>query len=374
MKKSKTLLLILWITFLFSVSFSYSLEEINAYNYAYQNGITTMESIDEADMWWNLTRIAMAKMLSNYAINILWLTPDTGKVCYFPDVSKYLDVQYDSGVTKACQLGLMWVWIDLFYPYWKVTRAEFGTVLSRALNANDPVLFNELNSAAPYYSGHLNFLKREWIMNYISNPGSFELRWWVMLMLMRANDYINPQTPQVPQNTGKMYYIITKDSDNRIYNVEKSGIIYKNYAHGIQIDFGSIWSWAFLMTSNKKIDMTFSGVSIANISMFTYDEYEDAIVLSHDNVLCDEKCFKDSIIWHNNTYYFKLNTSNMTHEELKALIPGLHCSDRVVWSTVWIACDWYEEVNWKLVKTWKNWIEQLFPEWCFEFFDPELDE
>jgi hypothetical protein len=61
-------------------------------------------------------------------------------------------------------------------------------------------------------------------------------------MLMRANDYINPQTPQVPQNTGKMYYIITKDSDNRIYNVEKSGIIYKNYAHGIQIDFGSIWS------------------------------------------------------------------------------------------------------------------------------------
>jgi hypothetical protein len=34
-------------------------------------------------------------------------------------------------------------------------------VLSRALNANDPVLLNELNSAAPYYSGHLNFLKRE---------------------------------------------------------------------------------------------------------------------------------------------------------------------------------------------------------------------
>jgi hypothetical protein len=95
-------------------------------------------------------------------------------------------------------------------------------------------------------------------------------------------------------------------------------------------------------------------------------------VLSHDNVLCDEKCFKDSIIWHNNTYYFKLNTSNMTHEELKALIPGLQCSERVVWNTIWIFCDWYEEISWKLVKTWKDWIEQLFPEWCFEFFNPEL--
>ena len=378
MKKTKTLLLILWISFIFSFSFAYTTEEIEAYNYAFANWITTVDSIEKADMWWNLTRIAMAKMLSNYAINILWLNVNTGKACYFPDVSSGLNAQYDNWVTKACQLGLMWVWIDLFYPYWKVTRAEFWTVLSRALNVNDVSYLNKLNNSIPFYYEHLKFLNKVWIMNNISNPNNFELRWRVMLMLMRANDTFAPNNSQNIQNTwntqgsGKLFYIISKDSDNRIYDIEKSGIIYKNYAHGIQIDFGNIWSWAYLMTSNKKIDMTFSGVSVADITMFTYDEYEDAILLSHDNVLCDENCFKDSIIWHNNTYYFKLNTSNMAHEELKALIPALQCSERVVWNTVWVACDWYEEVNWKLVKTWKDWVEQLFPEWCFEFFNPEL--
>ena len=546
MKQIKTLLLLFWIAFLFSVSFSYSSEEINAYNYAYENWITTMNSIENANMWWNLTRIAMAKMLSNYAINVIWLNPDTTKLCNFPDVPYSLDAQYDNWVTKACQLGLMWVGIDQFYPYWQVTRAEFGTVLSRALNADDLWMLSKLNSATPYYIEHLRFLNKEWIMNNISNPISLERRWRVMLMLMRAyestlsiewphviikeknqdvsvdidydrviyrnvvygiqidfrsiwkwsiikkttwwditwiedspfdhdvlniskngnsviridvysydeysrilelskdepicdekcfkdsiiwhnNKYyfglwisnktheelkdlipnlqcsehfvwnnteincewwvnqmfpewsfeffdVKGNEPTTISSSEKPIYSIFLNSDNWFNVIDKSWVLFKNYAHGIQIDFGSIWSWAYLMTSNKKIDMTFSGVSVANITMFTYDEYEDAIVLSHDNVLCDEKCFKDSIIWHNNTYYFRLNTSNMTHEELKVLIPDLQCSERVVWNTTWIVCDWFEEVNWKLIKTWKDWVEQLFPEWCFEFFDPELED
>lgn len=68
MKQTKTLLSILWIAFLFSLTFAYSLEEKQAYNYAYQNWITTMPTIERANMWWNLKRIEMAKMLSNYAI------------------------------------------------------------------------------------------------------------------------------------------------------------------------------------------------------------------------------------------------------------------------------------------------------------------
>jgi hypothetical protein len=43
----------------------------NAYDFAFKNGITTMPSIDEAHMNSPLTRIAMAKMLSQYAINVL---------------------------------------------------------------------------------------------------------------------------------------------------------------------------------------------------------------------------------------------------------------------------------------------------------------
>ena len=169
--------------------FAYSSEEKQAYNYAFRNDITTMDSIDSADMWWTLTRIAMAKMISNYAINVLWLTPDKWENCYFSDVSNDLDYQFDRWVTKACQLGLMGVWMDKFYPKWIVTRAEFGTVLSRALNAENESKLRSMNNANPYYSEHLQYLKEEWIMKDISNPSSLERRWRVMLMLMRADEW-----------------------------------------------------------------------------------------------------------------------------------------------------------------------------------------
>jgi hypothetical protein len=42
-----------------------------------------------------------------------------------------------------------------------VTRVEFGTALSRALNASDPDKLKELNNSTPYYKKHLNFLKNE---------------------------------------------------------------------------------------------------------------------------------------------------------------------------------------------------------------------
>ena len=43
-----------------------------------------------------LTRIAMAKMIAKYAINVLKLTPDTSKACTFADVTAALDTQYDN--------------------------------------------------------------------------------------------------------------------------------------------------------------------------------------------------------------------------------------------------------------------------------------
>ena len=80
---------------------------IDAYNWAFKNGITTMPSIEEADMEGGLTRIAMAKMLSQYAINILGKTPDTSKVATFSDVTTQMDADYNNGVTLAYQLGIM---------------------------------------------------------------------------------------------------------------------------------------------------------------------------------------------------------------------------------------------------------------------------
>ena len=156
----------------------YTREMNNAYRFAYMNGITTMKTIDQADMNWSLNRIAMAKMLSQYAINILKKKPDTSKKCNFTDVTAQMDSDYSNWVTLACQLWIMWVGITNFRPNDDVTRAEFWTALSR-------MLFWWADWAEQYYSTHLAKLKQEWIINN-DNPELKELRGYVMLMLMRS--------------------------------------------------------------------------------------------------------------------------------------------------------------------------------------------
>lgn len=167
---------------------SYDAELTEAYAYAKNKWITTMTSIDNADMYGNLTRVAMAKMVANYVLDLGLQELDTDKECNFPDVSASLDEAYDNGVTKACQLGLMGVGIEKFNPNGIVTRAEFGTVLSRALWGD------EYNGADPYYKDHLQALKDEGIMNIIDNPNMKEVRGYVMLMMMRADDAYTPTT------------------------------------------------------------------------------------------------------------------------------------------------------------------------------------
>ena len=131
------------------VKADYSSEEKAAYTWAYNNWITTMSTIDKADMKWNVTRIALAKMISNYAVKTLKKKWDTTKKCVFTDVTSDLDKQYDKWVTNACQLWLMGQWITKFRPYDPVTRAEFWTILSRLL------YWDKYNWWNPYYQNHL---------------------------------------------------------------------------------------------------------------------------------------------------------------------------------------------------------------------------
>ena len=129
----KTILVSLSILFWFTAlpMNATSTEFQDAYSRAKENGITTMNTIEWARMNDWLTREEMAKMISNYAVNILWKTPDTTKPCYFLDSNINPDlVQY---VTESCQLWLMWQWVTSFRPKDSVTRAEFWTVLSRLL-------------------------------------------------------------------------------------------------------------------------------------------------------------------------------------------------------------------------------------------------
>ena len=164
----------------------YSPELQQAYNWAYQNKITTQSPIEKANMQWEITREEMAKMISNYATNILWQAPDTTKTCLFLDSNINPDlVQY---VTESCQLWLMGQWITSFKPKDFVTRAEFWTVLSRAL------WWNKNGWWSTYYENHLKALKSEWIMKKINTPMDKEIRWYVMLMLMRSTNTWNLTT------------------------------------------------------------------------------------------------------------------------------------------------------------------------------------
>ncbi|MCX6824413.1 MAG: hypothetical protein NT085_04800 [candidate division SR1 bacterium] len=175
---------------------SYSDELQGAYDYAATNGITSAASIDTANMYGSLTRVAMAKMMANYAIEVLGQTPDTTKTCTFPDVSTALDAQYDNGVTHACQLGLMGVGIDHFNPNGLVTRAEFGTTLSRALYGDT---YNVTTS--PYYAEHLAALKDADVMTKIDTPSQLEVRGYVMLMMQRADETAGtPEVCTTPEN------------------------------------------------------------------------------------------------------------------------------------------------------------------------------
>lgn len=161
----------------------FSDEDNMAYQYAYHYWITTTSSIKNANMYSGLNRIAMAKMLSNYAENVLWMDDfDTSRNCKFADVSTSLDASYDYWVTKACQLWIMWINVpnNRFYPNWRVTRAEFATALSR-------LLYNTEDGVDNYYTTHINKLRREWIITN-TNPQLWEKRWFVMLMLMRAGE------------------------------------------------------------------------------------------------------------------------------------------------------------------------------------------
>jgi len=187
----------LWLLFTFTICIwmDYSSELRQAYNWAYQSEITTQSSIEKANMWWKITREEMAKMISNYAINILWKSPDTTKNCLFSDSNINPDLV--KFVTESCQLWLMWQWITSFKPKDFVTRAEFWTVLSRALWWDKYGWWNT------YYENHLKALQSEWIMKKIDVPMDNEIRWYVMLMLMRSvnqeTDYNDDQISEVIQ-------------------------------------------------------------------------------------------------------------------------------------------------------------------------------
>lgn len=163
----------------------YSQELTDAYSYAYGVKITTVPKIERANLNGVLIRSHLAKMMSEYAIKVLGKTPDTSRSCIFKDMSKQTE-EFQKYAKLACQLGLMGLKTDgtpadTFNPEDQVNRAIFGTTLSRALFGGT------YNGGQNRYAKHLEALKTNAVMNFIDKPFNREIRGYVMLMMMRAD-------------------------------------------------------------------------------------------------------------------------------------------------------------------------------------------
>ena len=180
---------------------NYSDEQKWAYLYAYSYWITTMCPIETANLDWYLIRSHFAKMISEFAVNVLGKKPEKWKAwCDKFDDIDWLNKELHDLVITSCELWLMWLESDWFTPARSfnpdeyVTRAQFGTVLSRLLFGD---MYNIKDESKVYmdewfwYKNHLQALKDYWIMTKIDGnwPNSLERRGRVMLMLERADDY-----------------------------------------------------------------------------------------------------------------------------------------------------------------------------------------
>lgn len=315
-KRYLLLILVLSCIFSYAMAEDYTDGFKNAYNYAFEKGVTTMNSISKANMYGSITRIEMAKMISEFSINVLWLKLDKTKDCNFYDTSPDLDAQYNNWVTKVCQLWLMWIYddwtkSDYFNPKKTVTRWEWATILSRAIRLSE--WSNVIKNGNPFYEPHINYLLLRWIVNSYDNPSpkSEEKRWNVMLMLYKADK----------RNT-----IITNKST---WSVSlKAWQIYRNEYFGIQIT--SDWKRPRLVSIDELYD-EYTKSKFYGVSIYNFVE-EKMGTLSLDR----EYYFEE----------FKDNAKKNNVEWLLMLMQTLYISEK------WWFCDQQRDDDWYLSDFW----------------------
>lgn len=169
---------------------TYSYEQVDAFQYAYSLWITTMCPMENARLDWYILRKELAKMISEFSIKIVWLSPDFSKV----ECDRYWDIEKESEELQfymklSCRLWLMWLHTDgitvkaNFDPNDYVDRAQFWTIMSRL------IFWGKYNwNTDNRYVDHLKALKRYQIMKYIDNPAMKELRWYVLIMMQRSDE------------------------------------------------------------------------------------------------------------------------------------------------------------------------------------------
>lgn len=162
-----------------------------SYLWAYENGITNKTTFQKAKLEWKLLRYQLAKMISIFAMDLVWKIPDTEARCVFTDISNQ-DLESRGYIKTACQLWLMGLKPDgtmnsKFHPNSVVNVAQLWTILSRL------IWWGRYNWWSPWYRPHLNKIKTEGILTGISLPRKLETRWRVIMMMKNVYEdvYIN---------------------------------------------------------------------------------------------------------------------------------------------------------------------------------------
>ena len=184
-----------------SAKSKYDEEQVAAYEWALEKGITTINDIEKARLSDWLTRAELAKMMSQYMTNVLWKTPVDAEKVEYADVDASLGDLADF-IQTAYAYKIMWInadWTPLkeFNPNEQVTRAEYATVFSR-------VLYGDKYNKAEwnYYEDHLKALKEAGILTN-DTPTIQEVRGWVMLMMYRSKDVKTESTDEEWENTAE---------------------------------------------------------------------------------------------------------------------------------------------------------------------------
>jgi hypothetical protein len=166
-------------------------EVLSVYEWAKKYSITTKETLVDANPDGYVRRWHLAKMVVNYAVNVLWkeIPYDVSYQClhWNDDSSEWESNEIKEYATKACALWIMWINMknNKFRPRDVVSRAEVGTVLSRVLWWDK---YNQKPSNH-FYEEHLKALKENRIMMQIDNPTERqERRKWLWIMFKRMYD------------------------------------------------------------------------------------------------------------------------------------------------------------------------------------------
>jgi len=177
-----------------------------------------MPDINKANLEWMLYRKFAAKMTSEFAIKVMWLTPDESRTCEFNDIKNEIpELQYY--IKLSCKLGIMGLDYygdpdTIFNPNYIVTRDQFVTILSRIIfkdeynleyeelsfldktknfaihtlnNITKALRLNiEINTSLDRYTKHLEIIKKlDIITNYTISIQEFKI--FVLLIMYRLD-------------------------------------------------------------------------------------------------------------------------------------------------------------------------------------------